>query len=184
MSLPNILSLLRICLVPVFPLVYYSGMQNAHIWAALVYTLAAATDVLDGYLARRYDMITRLGRLLDPLADKLMGAVVIICLALTFPSLWWAAALFFAKEAAMGLGALIQYKKIADVPPSAFLGKLAVSCFFVSCCAILILQDALREPTLFLLTQAAIGVSMLVSLAALVHYLLRFIALTRQTRDK
>jgi phosphatidylglycerophosphate synthase len=81
MNIPNILSLFRLCLVPVFPLVYFSGMPYANLWAALVYAGAAATDVLDGLLARRLNMITRLGRLLDPLADKLMGAAVIVCVA-------------------------------------------------------------------------------------------------------
>jgi len=179
MNIPNTLSLFRLCLVPVFPLVYFSGAPHASLWAALVYAVAAFTDILDGKLARRLNQITRLGRLLDPLVDKLMGAAVIVCVAVSFPVLWWAAGVFFLKEGLMGVGALVQYKKIDDVPPSDVFGKFAVAVFFCSCLAILILRDELfgviiPAPVM----QAMMGVSMVLSVAALGRYLKRFIKLT------
>ena len=82
MNLPNRLSLLRLCLVPVFAVVFFSPDPNSHSWAALIYAVAFATDIADGYIARRFDMITKLGRILDPLADKLMTFTVIICVLL------------------------------------------------------------------------------------------------------
>jgi len=166
-------------LTPVFIAVFFSRLPNAHLWAALVYATAAFTDVLDGFFARRYNQVTKLGRLLDPLADKLMGAAVIVCVALTYPSLWWAAALFFVKEALMGIGALIQYKKITDVFPSEFLGKFAVAFFFAACLAILVLQDRLSGP----LRQILLGAAMLLSLIALARYIWRFAALLRKKKE-
>jgi len=179
LSIPNALSLFRICLVPVFPLVYFSGIPHANLWAAAVYAVAAATDILDGMLARRLNMVTRLGRLLDPLADKLMGAAVIVCVAVSHPFLWWAAGLFCLKEAAMGIGTLIQYKKISDVPPSELFGKLAVSFFFASCLFILVFQDVMAQPVM----QGLMGAAMAVSVAALVRYLIRFLRLMGKDRE-
>ena len=171
MTLPNILSLFRLSLAPVFPLVYFSGVPNAHFVAAAIYVTAAATDILDGYLARRLNKITRLGRLLDPLADKLMGAVVIVCLAVSNPFLWWAAMLFLLKEALMGVGALVQYQKIDDVPPSVFLGKFAVTFFFLACLIMILARDAISPPV----KQGLMAAAMIFSLSALVLYLQRFI---------
>ena len=184
MNVPNILSIVRLCLVPVFLLVYFSGATPGafpyNLWAGLVYAAAAFTDILDGMLARRLNMVTRLGRLLDPLADKLMGAAVIVCVAVSWPALWWAAGVFFLKEALMGVGALVQYKKIDDVPPSDVFGKLAVAVFFFCCLAILLLQDAIPEAVM----QVMMGVSMALSLVALGRYLMRFVALTRKKSDQ
>ena len=97
MNLPNLLSLLRLCLVPVFAVVFFSPDPNSHSWAALIYAVAFATDIADGYIARRFDMITKLGRILDPLADKLMTFTVIICVALDGTIPMWAIAVFFCN---------------------------------------------------------------------------------------
>ena len=176
MNIPNILSITRLCAVPVVLAAYFSGAPNAHLWAALVYAAASFTDILDGMLARRLGQITRLGRLLDPLADKLMGAAVIVCVAVSYPFLWWAAGVFFLKEALMGIGTIVQYKKIDDVPPSEFFGKFAAAFFFVNCLAILVLQDLIPEIVMIV----TMGVSMALSVVALGRYLVRFLRLTRK----
>ncbi|MDR0381932.1 MAG: CDP-alcohol phosphatidyltransferase family protein [Oscillospiraceae bacterium] len=175
MNLPNSLSLVRFALVPVFPLVYFSALPNAHLWAAGVYALASATDVLDGILARQLHMITRLGRVIDPMADKLMAAVVVFCIAYDNPIVWWAAGVFFLKEILMGIGAILQYKKINDVPSSEKFGKFSAVLFFVVCLIILVFGAALPPVTQLVLVSAATACSVL----ALLLYLRRFIALTR-----
>ena len=78
-------------------LLYTSG-DNAYIYAALVYVLAEVTDCLDGYIARKFHKITRLGRVLDPLADKLMAFTVLVCIVIESRVPVWAALLFFIKE--------------------------------------------------------------------------------------
>ena len=67
MNIPNILSVIRICLVPVFILVYFEDTPNSNIFATIVYAIASFTDVLDGRIARKYNITTNLGRILDPL---------------------------------------------------------------------------------------------------------------------
>ena len=80
MNLPNILSLIRLCAVPLVPLAYFSDLPGANWIAAAIYLAAAMTDVLDGYIARKFNLITRLGRVLDPLADKMMAFCVLVCI--------------------------------------------------------------------------------------------------------
>ena len=78
MSIPNILSIFRIVLIPVF-IVCYLMLPDEMGWVpALVLVVSGATDVVDGYIARHFNMVTQLGKVLDPLADKLTLAAVVI----------------------------------------------------------------------------------------------------------
>ena len=107
MNLPNILSIFRMCLVPVFIAVFFSGHEYAHPIAACVYALAGITDVLDGIIARKFDLITKLGKVLDPLADKMMTITVFVCITSIGLIPWWTIALLFAKDALLMFEGLI-----------------------------------------------------------------------------
>ena len=98
MSIPNLLSLLRLVLVPVFAVVFFQPAPDAHRWAVLIYLTAFLTDVADGWIARHFNQITKLGRILDPLADKLMTFTVIICITADGIIPLWAVVVFFLKE--------------------------------------------------------------------------------------
>ena len=103
MNIPNMLSILRLVMVPVFILVFLiEGEQKTA--AAAIFILASATDVLDGYIARKYNMTTKIGQLLDPLADKLMQiAVVVTMLCAKMVPLWFVLVLA-SKELLMIVG--------------------------------------------------------------------------------
>ncbi|SEF92116.1 CDP-diacylglycerol--glycerol-3-phosphate 3-phosphatidyltransferase [Marinobacterium lutimaris] len=88
MKIPNILTLLRIVLIPVFVLVYYLPYGWAPLASALIFGLAAITDWFDGYLARKLDQSSPFGAFLDPVADKLMVAVALGVLVETFAEPW------------------------------------------------------------------------------------------------
>jgi len=107
MNLPNILTILRMCLIPVFAVLYYNGMEPA---ALLVYLLAGATDILDGYLARKWNQITSFGKLMDPLADKLMNLTMIFCLTHTGYIPVWILIVLIAKELLMVAGSMVLLK--------------------------------------------------------------------------
>jgi len=79
-NIPNLITILRILLIPVFVLVYVIPGQVTYLLAALLFSLAAITDWLDGYLARRLEQMTRFGAFLDPVADKLMVVVALVML--------------------------------------------------------------------------------------------------------
>ena len=79
-NLPNVLTLTRILLIPVFVLLFVVPTPDRSLAAAIVFVIAAMTDLLDGYLARRRGQVTKLGRLLDPIADKLLVLSALIVL--------------------------------------------------------------------------------------------------------
>lgn len=93
MTLANQLTLLRIVLIPLFVVVFYLPFQWAHFVSAMIFSVAAITDWLDGYVARKYDQSTPFGAFLDPVADKLMVAIALLLLVgLHHDSAWFAAA--------------------------------------------------------------------------------------------
>ncbi|MCG3202101.1 MAG: CDP-diacylglycerol--glycerol-3-phosphate 3-phosphatidyltransferase [Gammaproteobacteria bacterium] len=100
MNTPNTLTLLRIVLIPVFVVVYYLPWRWSHLATALIFALAAGTDWLDGYLARRWNQTSPLGAFLDPVADKLMVAVVLVVLLQKHPTVSLAvpAAIIIGRE--------------------------------------------------------------------------------------
>lgn len=79
-NIPNSLTLLRICLIPVLVVVFYMPFKNHLMVAAVIFAFAAVTDWVDGYLARRLDQMTTFGAFLDPVADKLMVAIALVLL--------------------------------------------------------------------------------------------------------
>jgi CDP-diacylglycerol--glycerol-3-phosphate 3-phosphatidyltransferase len=78
MNIPNVLTWIRVALIPVFVVVFYLPWIGAHFLAALIFALAAITDWLDGYFARVLNQISAFGKFLDPVADKLMVAVALV----------------------------------------------------------------------------------------------------------
>ncbi|MCB1925567.1 MAG: CDP-diacylglycerol--glycerol-3-phosphate 3-phosphatidyltransferase [Gammaproteobacteria bacterium] len=91
-NLPNLLTLLRIVLIPVFVLVFYLPLSWAREAATMIFILAAVTDWLDGYLARRMQLVSALGAFLDPVADKLMVATALVLLLQADPKILMALA--------------------------------------------------------------------------------------------
>lgn len=132
MNLPNLMSCLRLVMVPLFAATFFSGTENAYTTAMIIFLAAGATDVLDGIIARRFKMITRLGRILDPLADKLMLFTVLICTSIAGLIPYWIAALYFFKELLQALGAVKLFRVTKDMLPSNNIGKLATFSFYVA----------------------------------------------------
>ncbi len=98
LNLPNILTLARVAAVPIIVLLLLSESRTAGVWAASIFGLAAATDFIDGWLARKWGIVTVLGKFLDPLADKLvvMAALIMLIPHGRVPA--WAVFLILARE--------------------------------------------------------------------------------------
>ena len=138
--IPNLLCVIRILLVFVF--VYLS--LNDMLYAALIVFLAAgATDVLDGFLARRNNWITDLGKILDPFADKLMQCTVLIILSMRHILPIWFALVFILKEVVTLAMGLLVIKKRNVVVVSKWYGKAAVCLFYATVALSIILRDFL-----------------------------------------
>ena len=179
MNLPNMLSIIRLCMVPVYVVVYFSGIEHAHLLAVIVYALATFTDFLDGYLARKNNQITNLGKVLDPLGDKMLTTAVLVCLLIDGVIPGWLVLIVVIKEAMMGLGGLVIHRKAhVEIPPSNYIGKTATVLFFVTC-AVLILFDIETK-----IAAIMVSVAVAVSIAAFISYLCRFIRIMKLSRTK
>lgn len=123
LTVPNLLSSLRIALIPLFVVLIVD--HDTTMWGLLLFALVAATDWMDGLLARRLGQVSELGKVLDPTADRLAMAAGLIALAVRGVFPWWAAALILARDAvvlAVGVGLLIGRRVRIDVRP---IGKVA-----------------------------------------------------------
>lgn len=137
MNIPNILTVARFVLIPIFG--YY--LINEHFFVAVsLFLIGGITDILDGYIARKYKLITSFGKLADPLADKLMQitALVILTRQGLIPMAFLI--IVIAKELFMALGSISLYKKENVVVQANWYGKLATVVFFLVIVLVIILR--------------------------------------------
>ena len=125
--MPNILSFARLLLVPVFLVLVITGED---VFALVVLVVSSATDFLDGLIARRFGLITRLGQLLDPAADRLFIFATIIGLAVREIVPWWFVAAIVGRDVVLlVVGIVLANHGFAPVPVH-HLGKVATFCLF------------------------------------------------------
>ena len=160
MNIPNILTVIRLILVPVFAFVFHFE-GDAKVYSALIFLLASITDVADGYIARKYNMSTKVGQLLDPLADKLMQLTVIVCLALAGRLPVWFVIILAAKEVLLIAGGTFLYIK-KTYAKSNVVGKLYTVVLFITLMLLMAFPDmsAILELVILLLV-VLVGVSAL-----------------------
>lgn len=163
MNIPNTLSVLRLCMVPVFILVFLcEGEQKTA--AAAIFILASLTDVLDGYIARKYNMSTKVGQLLDPLADKLMQISVVVSMLWAKMVPLWFVLVLASKELLMILGGAFLFAKKTFVKSNVF-GKANTVVMFCAMVILLIFSET-NVP----LKNVMLGVVMFTNIAAILSY--------------
>ncbi len=123
LTIPNILSFFRLCLIPVIAWLYCE-QENFNL-AGYMLILSGMTDIVDGYIARHYHMISDVGKILDPIADKLTQAVMLICLMVRYPDILWPFVLMVLKEAFMLISGLLVIKRTGVVHGANWHGKAA-----------------------------------------------------------
>lgn len=142
MNLANKLTLMRVILVPFFvAFMLIEAIPMNYLWAAVVFAAASITDMLDGKIARKYNMITSFGKFLDPLADKILVAAALVCFVQLGWCSAWVTALILAREfvvSGVRLVAASSEKKL--VIPAGILGKLKTAMTMVAVCVILLLH--------------------------------------------
>ena len=180
---PNIISIFRICLVPVFIVVYFSADRDAKLYPALIYALASFSDFLDGFLARRFKASSKLGKILDPLGDKMMTVSVMVCITIDGIIVFWAVLIVVVKEILMAIGGFVMHKVArADIPPSNLLGKTSTVVFFLVCVTLMLFRNMLPDGVALVLISFAIALT----LFALAGYLNTYIKVmkNRDPRDQ
>src|SRR5918997_2093508 len=140
LNLPNVLTLLRILLVPVVVVALLDATPNGSILAAAVFALAAATDGIDGYLARSRQSITNFGKVMDPIADKLLIAAALISLVSLDRLAPWVAMVIIAREFAVS-GLRIAAGAQGVVIPASVLGKVKTVTQIVAILALIAAHD-------------------------------------------
>ena len=132
-SVPNILTYFRIILIPVFVVFYVNSAHNIKCYIASVMVLIASglTDMLDGKIARKYDQITELGKILDPVADKLSQCAILACLLMRYRLFIPVLAIFAIKEITMAVLALVFYRLGRKLKGAHWYGKIATSSFYL-----------------------------------------------------
>lgn len=175
MTLPNIITILRILLIPVYLFFFYSSLENNVLFAGIIFILAGISDVLDGYIARKYDLTSDLGALLDPVADKLMTFAILISFTTKGIIPPWILMAIGIKELMMILGGAILYLfKEKQVLPSNQFGKVATLSFYAATLSIVFKLADVISTTLFALTVA-------LNIIAFVNYLIIFMKLRNNT---
>ena len=178
-NVPNALSVTRMVLVPVFVLLYLLRLDT---WAFAVLLVSGLTDVVDGFIARRFNMITDCGKLLDPLSDKLTQVAVVVCLTTRYAELLPLTVLCFAKELSQGIGGILLLKKNVQAQGARWFGKVSTVLFYTTMLVIVLWHDELVVTASWLLyvLVALVGVSMLI---AFVGYLRMFLRIHQGVTD-
>ncbi len=133
MNIPNILTSIRFLLIPLFVLTFFSPTENYLLISSYIFIFAGITDVLDGYIARKYELITKWGQAMDPLADKMMQITVLICLTIRGILPLWVIIVVGLKESCLVVGGIFLYfKKEKVVIPANKYGKIATIVFYAA----------------------------------------------------
>jgi cardiolipin synthase len=173
MNLPNALTALRMALIPLFVWAFYQVGPGV---ALVIYLLAAATDWLDGFLARRWNQVTSFGKLADPLADKLMLLTMLFCMGQSGRVPWWVLGVMLGKELLMVIGSVFLLKRHNVVVMANWLGKTATVAFILAVVAVFPWHEwNMLYQTGLILMYMATGLS----LASMVVYAMSYIGASR-----
>lgn len=176
LTLPNILSFFRLMLIP---LIVYLFETEQYWWAFGALLLSGATDVVDGWIARTFHLVSDFGKALDPVADKLTQIAVLFCLMREY---WWVLAVLIFKEVFIGVMTLIALNKTGSVYSAGWYGKLCTVVIYLSMFILILWQPIIGSapnPTFVLIDSLLIVALVLFSF---VKYFIYFSKILRQAR--
>jgi len=175
LNVPNSLTLLRIFLVPFLVVVLLTKFEGKEIWGVVIFLVAAATDMLDGWLARRRGQVTSLGILLDPIADKLLTSAAFISLVQVQPEIVpaWMVVVIVGREFAMSdLRSVASARGI--LIPASIWGKVKMGSQVVAITLLIIgekIEDLTGRKGLVIVGQIALWVVVVLAVLSLMDYL-------------
>lgn len=151
-TLPNLLSMIRLGMIPAYIIIYLNAREPRHFYTAgILLGVSCLTDALDGQIARRWNQITSLGKILDPLADKLTQFAVLLCLCIKYRGLRSLLVLFVIKELFQLTAGVIQLRRGKMLSGALMAGKISTTVLFASL-ILLILRPNASEKTVLLIT--------------------------------
>ena len=181
MNVPNALSLARIALLPVFVVFYLNSENNKTLmyWAFGILILSGLTDSLDGIIARKFNQITDLGKLLDPIADKLTQVTVVICLALRYSEVVYLLIICVVKEICQALGGLFLLHHGMKIQGARWFGKISTFTFY----SVMVLIVGWPSMPKWLLVSLVILVALLM-IFAFIKYITMFFRIKNHSSDE
>ena len=146
LTIPNLLSLFRLLLIPVYMLIYLNASSPVHYSiAGAILAVSCLTDLIDGKIARRFNMISTVGKILDPLADKITQFTLIMCLAIKYEVLWLIVILFVTKESFQLIAGIITLRQGKMLQGALFSGKLCTVILFLSLIVLVLFPDIISS---------------------------------------
>ena len=141
-SIPNLLSFFRLALIPVYAYIYLNATQtHQYVLAGTIMAVSCLTDMIDGKIARHFNMVTTVGKILDPIADKMTQFTLTLCLSLEYPVLMPVLALFVVKEAFQLIAGVFFLRKGRMLPGALMTGKVCTTVLFISLIALVLFPE-------------------------------------------
>ena len=141
-TIPNLLSMFRLVLIPVYVYVYLKATTAMeYILAGSILAASCLTDVVDGQIARHFNMVTTLGKVLDPVADKATQFTLTFCLSMKYPALLPVLILFVVKESFQLIAMIVSFCHGKVLPGALFAGKICTTVLFISLILLVLLPD-------------------------------------------
>lgn len=144
LTIPNMLSLFRLLLIPVYVIIYLKASEPAHYYiAGGILAVSCLTDMIDGKIARHFNMISTVGKILDPLADKITQFTLILCLSIRYQylPLWIVVGLFVLKESFQLIAGILTIRKGKMLTGALITGKISTTVLFVSLILLVLMPD-------------------------------------------
>ena len=168
-TIPNMICYLRILLIPVFCWMYITAETGRdYFWATMVVLISSFTDLFDGMIARKFNQVTDLGKILDPVADKLTHAALAVCLALRHPLMWALVALMAVKEGYMAVMGIRHLARGQMLNGAMFFGKVCTAMLFIGLLVLFLFPH---------LSNAAVNTIIVILMADMVYTLCRYISM-------
>lgn len=167
LTIPNLLSLFRLILIPVYVYIYLNAETDSqYLLAGVVMALSCITDMIDGKIARHFNMISHVGKVLDPLADKFTQLALILCLSAKYPILYPVLVLFLSKEFFQLIVMVIFLRKGQALNGALMAGKICTTVMFVSLIALVLFPR---------LNETAVDIIVLADAAFLINSFLSYV---------
>lgn len=174
---PNLITIARLFLIPLFIYAFFSDSPYAQVYALAIYLIAGITDLLDGYLARKYNVISVVGIVLDPLADKLMLLTALWCLFTVheIPTIFFTIVVIIEIVQIVS-GIYLYFNPRKEVIPANKFGKSATVLFAVAVSMLILLPNSLPAMGILLLAVSSKVISF-------TSYLLHFLRIRKQSKE-
>ena len=179
-TVPNLITYVRFLLVP--PFIYFF-LNGNYIAAGIMIGLSGLSDCFDGFFARKFNQVTSLGKILDPIADKVTLISVAVCMVIYMPSILPIMLVLVFKEFLMLLGGFILMLNKMSPPPANIFGKIATLVFYVVICLIIFVNIITGKENMALVVGGLIIVTV-VMLIALAQYAVVFVKMNKEKNSK